>query len=168
MKEIVICKYKKLRYILIAIFLIAVNTTLSAQNEPKTNIGKTFSEVKKEFPNLRLLEHTSLGDNYQIGYTEDGVSAFITIKDGKVSSECVMVRSKNGAARAWYDKVKSTMIALSNAVYNENDVHQLYSKFTCHLYYTKKNDEYCSALYYYEGGWKDGIVGSDFYEMYKK
>ena len=156
------------RFILVAIVLIATNLSSFAQQESATNIGKTLSEMKAKFPKLRFIEHTPNGDNYQDGYTENGVSAFFTIKDDRVIGECVMIRSKNGAAKAWFDKVKAEMIALSSAVYNEYDVHQLYSTFSCHLYFSKENDEYCSALYYYEGGWKDGIIGTDFYEMYKK
>lgn len=158
------------RFLLIAILLIiiATNSSLYAQNEPKTNIGKSLSEMRVDFPNLRFIEHTSNGDHYQAGVTEHGVSAFFTFKNNRVIGECVMVRSKTGAAKAWFDKVKSDMIALSSAVYNETDVHQLYSTFSCHLYFSKENDEYCSALYYNEGGWKDGIVGTDFYKMYKK
>ena len=78
-----------------------------------------------------------------------------------------MVRSKSGAAKAWFDKIKSELMALSSAVYNEYDIHQLYSNFSCHLYFAKKEDEYYSSLYYLEGGWQDGIVGTDFYKMYK-
>jgi len=156
------------RFIMVAIVLIVTNLSTFAQREPDTNIGKTFSEMKTIFPKLRFIEHTPNGDNYQNGDTENGVSAFFTINDGRVIGECVMVRSKNGAAKAWFDKVKSDMLALSSAVFKETDVHQLYSTFSCHLYFSKESDEYCSALYYYEGGWKDGIVGKDFYEIYKK
>lgn len=156
------------RFILVAILIITAIPSLFAQQEPATNIGKTLSEMKEIFPKLRFLEHTSNGDTYQDGVTVDGVSAFFTLKNNRVVGECVMVRSKTGAAKAWFDKVKSDMLALSSAVYNETDVHQLYSTFSCHLYFSKENDEYCSALYYYEGGWKDGIIGTDFYEMYKK
>ena len=55
-----------IRLLLIALFLMAIHLYLFAQepNEPPTNIGKYFSEVKAQFPNLRFLEHTPNGDNY--------------------------------------------------------------------------------------------------------
>ncbi len=43
-----------LRITLIAILFIAINTNLAAQNEPITNIGKSFSEVKEMYPQLGL------------------------------------------------------------------------------------------------------------------
>ena len=89
-------------------------SALLSQNIRLNKSFETISEMKAKFPKLRFIEHIPNGDNYQDGYTENGVSAFFTIKDDRVIGECVMVRSKNGAAKAWFDKVKAEMIFMQS------------------------------------------------------
>ena len=54
---------------------------------PATNIGKKLSEMKDLFPKLRFLEDTPNSNNYQDSYTENGVSAFFTIKFLGIATE---------------------------------------------------------------------------------
>ena len=155
--------------LLLVLFIPLLFPLLSnAQNEPATNIGKSLIEMKVKFPELRFLEHTTNGDNYQDGYTKDGISIFFTFKGNRVISESLMVESNDGFAKEWYEELKEGMIPGVQSVYNERDIHQLYSTFTCHLYFTVDFGKYCTSLYYFEGGWKNGISGSDFYNAYKK
>ncbi len=156
------------RLLFVLLLPLIIPSSSNAQNEPATNIGKSLSEMKAKFPELRFVEHTANGDNYQDGYTKDGISVFFTFRSNRVISECLMVQSKDGFAKDWFDELREGMIPGTYGVYNDNEVHQLYSTFTCHLLFTRDYDEYCTFLYYFEGGWINGITGVDFYKKYKK
>lgn len=139
-----------------------------AQNEPTTNLLKSLSQMKRDFPELRFLEHTEDGDNYQDGYTTDGISVYFTFKDDVVVTECIRVCSNNDFAWDWYRKMKKEMPRGIYSVYNEYDVHQLYTLFSGHLLYSADGSKCHCSLYYIVKGWGNGIDGMAFEKGFKK
>ena len=57
-------------------------------NEPGNNIGRTLSQMKQLFPELRYTKTDSKGTQYEDGYPQDGIATFFYFKDNKVIEEC--------------------------------------------------------------------------------
>ena len=87
------------------ILCITTYMTLSAA-EPGTNVGKTLSSLKQEFPSLRFIKTDGAGDHYHDGEDPtEGVNCFFIVKNNLVTEECVMVQDTNGFPLQWWRKV---------------------------------------------------------------
>lgn len=95
---------KKLFPLLLTLMFFCCNINTYAQNEPNCNIGKSLTQMKKDFPELRFTKTDTKGDQYMDGYPQDGIGVFFYMKDDIVIEECMIVQSNDGFPRMWYDK----------------------------------------------------------------
>lgn len=90
----------------LTIFLLMVITISAyAQDKPGNNLGKSLYVMKQEFPELRYLGSDENGDQYQDGYTEDGISMFFRIRNNSVVEECMICDSDDGFSKMWFDEL---------------------------------------------------------------
>lgn len=85
--------------------LIVITISVYAQDKPETNLGKSLYTMKQEFPELRYLGSDENGDQYQDGYTEDGISLFFRIRNNSVEEECMICDSDDGFSKMWFDEL---------------------------------------------------------------
>lgn len=67
---------KKLFPLLLTLMFFCCNINTYAQNEPNCNIGKSLTQMKKDFPELRFTKTDTKGDQYMDGYPQDGIGVF--------------------------------------------------------------------------------------------
>lgn len=139
-------------------------------NEPGNNIGRTLSQMKQLFPELRYTKTDSKGTQYEDGYPQDGIATFFYFKDNKVIEECMIVQSNDGFPRMWFDKMVDSFITnyppgFGTSGYNAK--HWCYSTFSVHLIFISEDDINTAMIVYEAGGWKTGITGADFFKKYK-
>ena len=137
-------------------------------NEPGNNIGRTLSQMKQLFPELRYTKTDSKGTQYEDGYPQDGIATFFYFKDNKVIEECMIVQSNDGFPRMWFDKMVDSFVTnyppgFGTSGYNAK--HWCYS--TVHLIFVSENNINTAMIVYEAGGWKTGITGADFIKKYK-
>ncbi len=144
-------------------------TIAQISNEPGNNIGKSLSYMKQEFPNLRFLENSSIGDIYQDGYTEEGISLIFCFRNNTVTSECMSVESNDGFPRQWFDSMAQSLAnyPAGFGVSNGNERHWCYSTFQVHLVYSSRNGKNIAMILYEAGGYNNGITGKSFNERFK-
>ena len=159
---------------LIFLFTLLFSITLfqvSAQ-EPGNNIGKTLSEMKRIFPELRYTKTDEKGIQYEDGYPQDGIATFFYFKDNKVVEECMIVQANDGFPRLWYDKMVDTFLSNYRALcgiggYN---VHRwCFSSFKVHLLYVSEGGTNTAMIIYEDGGCGlfSGMTPKEFSEKYK-
>lgn len=139
-------------------------------NEPGNNIGRTLSQMKQLFPELRYIKMDSKGTQYEDGYPQDGMATFFYFKDNKVIEECMIVQSNDGFPRMWFDKMVDSFVTnyppgFGTSGYNAK--HWCYSTFSVHLIFVSENNINTAMIVYEAGGWKTGITGADFIKKYK-
>jgi hypothetical protein len=139
-------------------------------NEPGNNIGRTLSQMKQLFPELRYTKTDSKGTQYEDGYPQDGIATFFYFKDNKVIEECMIVQSNDGFPRMWFDKMVDSFVTnyppgFGTSGYNAK--HWCYSTFSVHLIFVSENNINTAMIVYEAGGWKTGITGADFIKKYK-
>lgn len=139
-------------------------------NEPGNNIGRTLSQMKQLFPELRYTKTDSKGTQYEDGYPQDGIATFFYFKDNKVIEECMIVQSNDGFPRMWFDKMVDSFVTnyppgFGTSGYNAK--HWCYSTFSVHLIFVSENNINTAMIVYEAGGWKTGITGADFVKKYK-
>lgn len=139
-------------------------------NEPGNNIGRTLSQMKQLFPELRYIKTDSKGMQYEDGYPQDGIATFFYFKDNKVIEECMIVQSNDGFPRMWFDKMVDSFVTnyppgFGTSGYNAK--HWCYSTFSVHLIFVSENNINTAMIVYEAGGWKTGITGADFIKKYK-
>lgn len=139
-------------------------------NEPGNNIGRTLSQMKQLFPELRYTKTDSKGTQYEDGYPQDGIATFFYFKDNKVIEECMIVQSNDGFPRMWFDKMVDSFVTnyppgFGTSGYNAK--HWCYSTFSVHLIFISENNINTAMIVYEAGGWKTGITGADFVKKYK-
>lgn len=138
-------------------------------NEPGNNIGRTLSQMKQLFPELRYTKTDSKGTQYEDGYPQDGIATFFYFKDNKVIEECMIVQSNDGFPRMWFDKMVDSFVTnyppgFGTSGYNAK--HWCYSTFSVHLIFVSENNINTAMIVYEAGGWKTGITGADFIKKY--
>lgn len=139
-------------------------------NEPGNNIGRTLSQMKQLFPELRYTKTDSKGTQYEDGYPQDGIATFFYFKDNKVIEECMIVQSNDGFPRMWFDKMVDSFVTnyppgFGTSGYDAK--HWCYSTFSAHLIFVSENNINTAMIVYEAGGWKTGITGADFIKKYK-
>lgn len=162
---------KKLFPLLLTLMFFCCNINTYAQNEPNCNIGKSLTQMKKDFPELRFTKTDTKGDQYMDGYPQDGIGVFFYMKDDIVIEECMIVQSNDGFPRMWYDKMVDSFVSnyppgFGTSGYNAN--HWCYSTFSVHLIYVSENNINTAMIIYEAGGWKTGVTGAKFFEKYKQ
>lgn len=139
-------------------------------NEPGNNIGRTLSQMKQLFPELRYIKTDSKGMQYEDGYPQDGIATFFYFKDNKVIEECMIVQSNDEFPRMWFDKMVDSFVTnyppgFGTSGYNAK--HWCYSTFSVHLIFVSENNINTAMIVYEAGGWKTGITSADFIKKYK-
>ena len=100
-----------MRTLITAIFAILIISSAYAQtNEPGNNIGRTLSQMKQLFPELRYTKTDSKGTQYEDGYPQDGIATFFYFKNDRVVEECMIVQSNDGFPKVWFDQMVSSFI----------------------------------------------------------
>lgn len=87
------------------IILIASVCVAYAQDKPGNNLGKSLSTMRQEFPELRYLGSDDVGDRYQDGYTEDGISFYFLLTNNTVTEECMICDSDDGFSQMWFNEM---------------------------------------------------------------
>ncbi len=133
-------------------------------NEPPTNIGTSFSVMKKKFPELHHIGTDELGEIYEDGHTENGISFRYYFKNDILIYESMMVASNDGFARevfnSWVDEIFIKYPGMcSKSSYDTK--HTLYSKFRLHIIFKTDKGNNIAFLMYENGGWEDGITCSE-------
>lgn len=160
-----------MKRLIASIFATLVLACAYAQtNEPGNNIGKTLSQMKQLFPELRYTKTDSKGTQYEDGYPQDGIATFFYFKDNKVVEECMIVQSNDGFPRMWFDKMVDSFVTnyppgFGTSSYNAK--HWCYSTFQVHLIYVSEKGTNTALIVYEEGGYNTGVTGKDFFEKYK-
>ena len=90
------------RIIFLLCFICLTIICYAQGHEPGNNLGKSLSLMKQQFPELRFLKSDEKGDEYQDGYTEDGIGIFFYFKNNVVIEECMIVQSKDDFPRMWF------------------------------------------------------------------
>lgn len=139
-------------------------------NEPGNNIGRTLSQMKQLFPELRYTKTDSKGIQYEDGYPQDGIATFFYFKDNKVIEECMIIQSNDGFPRMWFDKMVDSFVTnyppgFSTSGYNVK--HWCYSTFTVHLIFVSEDNINTAMIVYEAGGWETGVTSEDFFKKYK-
>lgn len=124
---------------------------MNAQNEPKCNLGKSLSTMKREFPELRYIKTDTKGDEYEDGYPEDGIATFFYFKNNIVIEECLICQTTDGFPREWYN----SMVNAFNNNYgsalrtnNPNDKEYDFGSFLVHIIYVAENGQYTALIVY--------------------
>ena len=139
-------------------------------NEPGNNIGRTLSQMKQLFPELRYTKTDSKGIQYEDGYPQDGIATFFYFKDNKVIEECMIIQSNDGFPRMWFDKMVDSFVTnyppgFGTSGYNVK--HWCYCTFTVHLIFVSEDNINTAMIVYEAGGWETGVTSEDFFKKYK-
>lgn len=161
----------KLYILLFALLAGFVPLQVSAQ-EPGTNIGKTLSEMRQKFPELRYTKTDEKGMQYEDGYPQDGIATFFYFRDNIVVEECMIVQATDGFPRMWYDKMVETFNSNYHRVCGVDgyNVHRwCYSSFKVHLLYVSERGTNTAMIIYEEGGcgYFSGMTPGEFFDKYK-
>ncbi|MCF0220285.1 MAG: hypothetical protein HUK14_10935 [Muribaculaceae bacterium] len=89
----------------IIIWLLICSIAVFAQERPGTNLGKSLTVMKREFPQLRYLRTDQKGDFYEDGYPEDGIALFFYSQNDIVIEECMICESEDGFPIMWYESM---------------------------------------------------------------
>ena len=87
---------RKMLKILFLVLLLLMPMASNAQ-EPKNNLGKTLSQLRQDFPNLRYVK----ARGGLIEYTSDGIT--FTFKNNKVVAESMGVDGGGNFAYDWFN-----------------------------------------------------------------
>ena len=119
----------------------------STVQEPKNNLGKTYLSLSREWPGLSFLQKTEDGYNVY-GTGEDGNFFVFYFKNEILKKECVIVESRDGFARQFYDSMR-------NSFYNSKNYKSVdWGEYMTTFYYSYFQIE---LFYYYYA--KDGTTG---------
>lgn len=161
-----------MKRLIITVFATLILAYAYAQtNEPENNIGRTLSQMKQLFPELRYTKTDSKGIQYEDGYPQDGIATFFYFKDNKVVEECMIVQANDEFPRMWFDKMVDSFVTnyppgFGTSGYNAK--HWCYSTFSVHLIFVSEDNINTAMIIYEAGGWKTGITGAEFIKKYKK
>lgn len=138
--------------------------------DPATNIGKSLTQMKSLFPELRYIKTDGKGEEYEDGYPKDGIATFFYFKSNKVVEECMIVQSDDGFAYDWYKQMVSAFNEYPWGFGTDSPyVHRhVYSTFTLHLIYTSEYGKHTAFIVYENGGYNTGVTGADFFKKYGK
>lgn len=141
-----------------------------AQQEPENNIGKSLSQMQREFPELRYLKTDSKGAQYEDGYPQDGIAVFFYFNKNIVIEECMICQSKDGFPRMWFDKMNNAFVKNYPARFSVNRYnvkHWCYSTFSVHLIYVSEQGTNTALIVYEKGGYNTGITRAEFSKKYE-
>ena len=159
-----------MRTLITAIFAILIISSAYAQtNEPGNNIGRTLSQMKQLFPELRYTKTDSKGTQYEDGYPQDGIATLFYFKNDRVVEECMIVQSNDGFPKVWFEQMVSSFITNYPPGFGTNSpiaYHWCYSTFQVHLIYVSERGINTALLVYETGGLNTGVTGKDFFEKY--
>ena len=161
-----------MKRLIITVFATLILAYAYAQtNEPRNNIGRTLSQMKQLFPELRYTKTDSKGIQYEDGHPQDGIATFFYFKDNKVVEECMIVQSNDEFPRMWFDKMVDSFVTnyppgFGTSGYNAK--HWCYSTFSVHLIFVSEDNINTAMIVYEAGGWETGITGAEFFKKYKK
>lgn len=78
------------------------------QKQPKNNLRKPFSELRKSFPDLKFNGSSREYQVYLDGDMSEGIFSKFYIKNNRVLKEQLFVRSTNGFARDWFNSTSKS------------------------------------------------------------
>lgn len=143
MEDIVMNRVFKILFLSFSLFAPII---LNAQ-EPKNNLGKTISQLRQTFPNLRYVETR----NGMAEYISNGIT--FTFKNNKVVAESMDVDEGRGFGHDWFNAMlesfektsykRATQLSEDNATMTRTFY---YSNFWITLLYWK-NDGYTTITY---------------------
>lgn len=141
------------RIIFLLCFMSLTIIGYAQSHEPGNNLGKSLSSMKQQFPELRFLKSDEKGDEYQDGYTEDGIGTFFYFKNGYVIEECMACQSKDGFPREWFNSMVNAFgqqypYALKRNTQNTKQF--VFSTFNVNLVYLSESDGTNTAMIVYE------------------
>ena len=158
------------RIIFLLCFICLTIICYAQGHEPGNNLGKSLSLMKQQFPELRFLKSDEKGDEYQDGYTEDGIGIFFYFKNNVVIEECMIVQSKDGFPRMWFDQMVDSFLQYPYGfgISNYNAKHWVYSTFILHLIFVSEKGTNTAMVVYEKGGYNTGVTGAEFFKKYKR
>lgn len=123
------------------IFLLALylqSNILFAQNEePVSNIGKTFHEMSTSvFPGMKYRRQIDGKTEYEWGNPNDGMIHIFTFSNNTLVTECMLVESNNGFATQLYNSICDTFIGKYRWALTSNSTgkqHFIFSKYSLDL-----------------------------------
>ncbi|MBR0045936.1 MAG: hypothetical protein IJP75_03505 [Bacteroidaceae bacterium] len=159
----------KQKFFTFLIFLISISVNAQT-TEPKNNIGKTLTQMKSLFPQLRYIKTDEKGDKYEDGYPQDGIATFFYFKNSKVVEECMIVQAKDDFPRMWYKTMVDEFRKYPYGFGTEdvNEKHWVYSTFTLNIILMSENGTNTALVIYENGGYNTGVTGATFFKQYKK
>ena len=140
----------------ISIFTVLFMYFLGAfAQEPGNNLGKTLSEMKQKFPELRYIKTDQKGDEYEDGYPQDGIATFFYFNNGKVIEECMICQSNDGFPLDWFRSLCTEFNKRWSPSIRENtSTHKEYvfSNFSVDLIYVSENNQNTALIVYSKRG----------------
>ncbi len=136
------------------LFLSAFFLSVNAQ-EPGNNLGKSLSEMKLKFPELRYIKTDQKGDEYEDGYPQDGIATFFYFRNNQVIEECMICQSNDGFPLDWYRSLCTEFSKKWNAsLHTNNNTHKEYvfSNFSVDLIYVSENNQNTALIVYSRRG----------------
>ncbi len=127
------------------------NRANSYQREPETNIGKSLSIMKRDFPELRYIKTDAKGEEYEDGYPEEGIATFFYFKNGYVIEECMICQSTDDFPLMWYNSMVEAFnknYRSSLATNTRNHKQYVFSRFKVNLIYVSENGNNTALIQY--------------------
>jgi hypothetical protein len=134
--------------ILIVLFMIFLG---AFAQEPGNNLGKTLSEMKQKFPELRYIKTDQKGDEYEDGYPQDGIATFFYFNNGKVIEECMICQSNDGFPLDWFRSLCAEFNKKWSPSIRENTRNHkeyVFSSFSVDLIYVSENNQNTALIVY--------------------
>lgn len=124
----------------------------SSSQEPRNNLGKTYLNMSREWPDMTFVERTEEGYNMYVAADDDIYYIFYFMNE-ILKRETAIVESKDGFARQYYDSLRKAFYnakSYNNVDWGENQTVFYYSNFKISMYYYYSNSDgvYVSALEY--------------------
>lgn len=141
--------------------------------EPGNNLGKSLTQMRQEFPELRYIKSDEKGQQYEDGYPEDGIAVFFYFNNNVVVEECMIVQSYNGFPKMWFEAMKDKFLSDFNPICGVNGSNRYvwcYSTFKIHLVYFQDQGVNNAMIIYEIGGcgYPSGMTYKEFFDKYDK
>ena len=139
-----------MRHLFLFIFSFIITTALYAQ-ETGNNLGKSLSEMKLKFPELRYIKTDQKGDEYEDGYPQDGIATFFYFRNGYVIEEAMIIQDTNDFPYDWYKAQVNAFKSKGNYLrYIPESGHTtfVYSYFNIELIYVEENGKKTALIVY--------------------
>jgi hypothetical protein len=79
--------------------------------EPSNNLGKSYSRMVSDWPDMHYLRSNGVRQVY--GVQDDGISYIFTFENNGLVEECMMVESRDGFAKMWYNETLNSFYKTS-------------------------------------------------------